>query len=75
MKRIMTQPQLIILYGNPAENIVDFADKNNIDLIVMGSQGLSVVSKIFKGIDSVSRKVSERFSCPIVIIRQKTRTF
>jgi nucleotide-binding universal stress UspA family protein len=59
----------VILYGNPAENIVDFADKNSIDLTVMGSQGLSGVSKIFKGLGSVSRKVSERISCPIVILR------
>jgi nucleotide-binding universal stress UspA family protein len=59
----------IILYGNPAENIVDFVDKNSVDLTVIGSQGLSGVSKIFKGLGSVSRKVSERISCPIVLIR------
>jgi nucleotide-binding universal stress UspA family protein len=67
IKGIIIEP--VILYGNPAENIIDFVDKNNIDLTVIGSQGLSGVSKIFKGLGSVSRKVSERISCPIVIIR------
>jgi nucleotide-binding universal stress UspA family protein len=67
IKGIIIEP--VILYGNPAENIIDFVDKNSIDLTVIGSQGLSGVSKIFKGLGSVSRKVSERISCPIVIIR------
>lgn len=58
----------IILYGNPANEIVDFANKNNVDLLIMGSNGLQGLAKI-RGLGSVSRKVSERVSCPITIIR------
>ncbi|CAN5856666.1 hypothetical protein BH23THE1_BH23THE1_26960 [soil metagenome] len=57
-----------ILYGNPANEIVDYAKKNKVDLLIMGSNGLQGLDKI-KGLGSVSRKVSERISCPITIIR------
>ncbi len=57
-----------ILYGNPANEIVDYATKNKVDLLIMGSNGLQGLAKI-KGLGSVSRKVSERVSCPITIIR------
>ena len=58
----------VILYGNPANEIVDFADKKKVDLLIMGSNGLQGLAKI-KRLGSVSRKVSERISCPITIIR------
>jgi len=57
-----------ILHGNPANEIVDYATKNKVDLLIMGSNGLQGLAKI-KGLGSVSRKVSERVSCPITIIR------
>ncbi len=57
-----------ILYGNPANEIVDYSIKNKVDLLIMGSNGLQGLAKI-KGLGSVSRKVSERISCPITIIR------
>lgn len=57
-----------ILYGNPANEIVDYAIKNRVDLLIMGSNGLQGLAKI-KGLGSVSRKVSEKVSCPITIIR------
>lgn len=57
-----------ILYGNPANEIVDYATKNKVDLLIIGSNGLQGLAKI-KGLGSVSRKVSERVSCPITIIR------
>ncbi len=57
-----------ILYGNPANEIVDYAAKNKVDLLIIGSNGLQGLAKI-KGLGSVSRKVSEKVSCPITIIR------
>ena len=58
----------VIIYGKPANEIVDYAKKNKVDLLIMGSNGLEGLAKI-KGLGSVSRKVSERISCPITIIR------
>ncbi len=50
-----------------SEQILKFASENKIDLIIMGSQRLSEISKI-KALGSVSRKVSENVDCPIMII-------
>ena len=57
-----------ILYGDPASQIIDYSNNNRVDLIVMGSNGLQGLAK-FKGLGSVSRKVSEAVSCAITIIR------
>jgi nucleotide-binding universal stress UspA family protein len=58
----------LILYGDPSNQIIDYSSNNRVDLIVMGSNGLQGLSK-FKGLGSVSRKVSEAVSCPMKIIR------
>ncbi len=50
-----------------AENIIDFSNKGNIDLIVIGNMGLSRASKV-KALGSVSRNVSEMSSCPVLIV-------
>ena len=50
-----------------SEQIIKFASDNKIDLIIIGSQRLSEISKI-KALGSVSRKVSENVACPIMII-------
>ena len=50
-----------------SEQIIKFASENTIDLIIIGSQRLSEISKI-KALGSVSRKVLENVDCPIMII-------
>ncbi len=53
--------------GRAAESILEFAKKNDIDLIVMGSKGLGGIKKI-KALGSVSRKISENATCPVMLI-------
>ena len=55
-----------ILEGAPSDIILKTIKKLDIDLVVMGSQGLSGFSKI-KVLGSVSRKVSELANCPVLI--------
>lgn len=57
-----------IMQGDAASQIIETANKKNIDLIVIGSVGLTGIKKL-KSLGSVSRKVSERVSCPVFIIR------
>ena len=59
----------VILNGNPSDQVVDYAKNNCVDLIVTGSKGLQGLSKVIKGLGSVSRSVSERVSCPVLIVR------
>lgn len=56
-----------ILYGSPAEKIIEFAHKEKVDVIVMGNIGFSGFSKL-KALGSVSRSVSERAEVPVMIV-------
>jgi nucleotide-binding universal stress UspA family protein len=56
-----------LLTGHISNAIIDFAAKEKIDLIVIGNVGRSGISKI-KTLGSVSRSVSERAPCPVMII-------
>ena len=52
----------------PAEvKIVEYANRQNVDLIVMGSKGLKGISRLIMG--SVSRTVSEKVNCTVMIVR------
>jgi nucleotide-binding universal stress UspA family protein len=54
--------------GNAVDSILKFASRQEIDLIVIGSRGLSGIGKIM-ALGSVSRKVSEESICPVMIVR------
>ena len=66
-KGVRAYPKVAI-NGNVAEQILLMAKKKSADLIVIGSQGLCGVAKI-KSLGSISRKVSEYASCPVLIVR------
>ena len=53
--------------GYTADKIIEFANEEQIDLIIMGTTGLTGVSKI-KALGSVARKVSEMAKCPIMLV-------
>ncbi|HSA98942.1 MAG TPA: universal stress protein [Candidatus Nitrosotenuis sp.] len=57
-----------VVIGSAADVILKFSKKNEIDLIVMGSHGLSGIRKIM-ALGSVSRKVSELAQCPVMLIK------
>jgi nucleotide-binding universal stress UspA family protein len=52
-----------------ADNIISFADKENANIIVIGNIGLGGISKI-KTLGSISRNVSEKANCPVLIVHQ-----
>lgn len=56
-----------LLTGHISNAIIEFAAQEKIDLIVIGNVGRSGISKI-KTLGSVSRSVSERAPCPVMII-------
>jgi nucleotide-binding universal stress UspA family protein len=53
--------------GHVAKAIVDTAEANGVDLIVMGSRGLSDVQGVFLG--SVTHKVMRTAGIPILVVR------
>ena len=61
--------EIFTTIGKPIDKILDYANEIKVDLIVIGSIGITGVSKYFKGLGSVSRSISEKVSCPILIVR------
>jgi nucleotide-binding universal stress UspA family protein len=49
-----------------SDTIIRIAEKEHVDLIVIGNVGRSGISKL-KSLGSVSRGVSERAPCPVMI--------
>jgi nucleotide-binding universal stress UspA family protein len=55
------------LVGYPSEEIIKYAAKNKVDIVVMGTTGLRGISKI-RALGSVARRVSEQVECPILLV-------
>ncbi|AKB54918.1 MULTISPECIES: universal stress protein [Methanosarcina] len=57
----------VILEGNPAEEIVDFAEENDIGLIVIGTQGRTGVHRFLIG--SVAENVIRQSNVRVLVVR------
>jgi nucleotide-binding universal stress UspA family protein len=57
----------VILEGNPANEIVDFAEKNDIDLIVMGTQGKTGIQRFLIG--SVAENVVRHSIKTVLVVK------
>lgn len=66
-KRKGVEASFVHKVGDPATVILEAARSQNVDLIVMGSRGLSGLSKL-KALGSVARKVTEHSHCPVLIV-------
>ena len=58
----------ILVRGDAATEIINYADENNIDLIIAGSRGLSQVQSLFLG--SVSSKLTHYANCSVLILKK-----
>lgn len=56
-----------VSYGNVSGSILDLIKSKNADLVVMGTTGLSGISKI-KVLGSVARNISEKSTCPVLLV-------
>lgn len=59
--------EMIVEYGDPAENMINFAKREEIDVIVIGSSGKGFIQRRIKG--SVSHKVASNAPCSVYIVR------
>lgn len=59
----------VVLKGHPAKEIIDFAEKQNVDIIVVGSLGKSSIERF--AIGSVSEKVVRNAKVPILVVHKK----
>jgi nucleotide-binding universal stress UspA family protein len=67
-------PRAVTVKGPAADEILSYAEKNDVDLIVMSTHGRSGLSRFFFG--SVAEKVSRHSRVPVLLISpQGCRTF
>lgn len=57
----------VVLVGNPAKEIVEFATNLSVDLIVAGTRGRSPARELYLG--SISNALTHRAPCSILIVR------
>ena len=67
-ERAKFRAQVAVETGAPVDRIIEYAEKNRIDLIVMGTQGRGTVERMWIG--SVTQGVLRRASCPVVSVQQ-----
>lgn len=56
-----------ILHGTPGPTIVEFANEEGFDILIIGSRGLNSLQEMVLG--SVSHKVVKRANCPVLIVK------
>ena len=56
-----------VVYGNPADELIDFATREQVDLIVIGSTGKGFLKSKLLG--SVSLKVVKNAACSVYVVR------
>ncbi len=57
----------IVLEGDPANAILDYVSKNNADLIITGSRGLSTFKRMLLG--SVSTRLVQEAKIPVIVVK------
>jgi nucleotide-binding universal stress UspA family protein len=58
----------VVLKGIPVEKILEYAEKEKVDLIILGNVGWGEITKS-KTLGSVARGVVERAHCSVTIVR------
>ena len=59
--------EMIVEYGEPADKLLEFAKKEDVDVIVIGSSGKGFIQRRLKG--SVSHRVATTAHCSVYIVR------
>ena len=62
-----------VVSGEPFEEIIQYAQDQEIDLIVVGTHGRSAASSMLLG--SVAEKVVGKAPCPVLTVRHREYTF
>lgn len=67
------QAECTLVEGAIPSSILDFAESNTVDLIVMGTHGLRATDR--RTLGSVTEKVLRKASCPVLAIRNPGHSF
>ena len=59
--------EIVVIRGNPVDEILEQAEKRDCDLIVMGTQGHGFLEDVLLG--STARRVIRRSKKPVLVVR------
>ena len=62
-----------LLTGRAADKIIETANNENIELIIVGSRGLGGIKEIFLG--SISDRVADGSKCPVLIVKENSKKY
>ena len=62
--------EVAVVHGIPFQEILDTAKTQQVDLIIMGTQGRTGLQHVLMG--SVAEKVVRLAPCPVLVVRQPT---
>ncbi len=60
-----------LLMGEPAESIVELAQREHADLIILGSHGRTGLARLLLG--SVTEAIMRRAACPVMVIKSRAQ--
>ncbi|MGD9780144.1 universal stress protein [Methanomethylovorans sp.] len=66
-KQAGVEADTVVLEGHPSNEIIEFAQKNGIDVIVMGTLGKSGLDRFLLG--SVAEKVTRNSTVPVLVVK------
>ncbi|OPY20430.1 MAG: Universal stress protein [Methanomethylovorans sp. PtaU1.Bin093] len=66
-KKAGVEAETVVLEGHPSNEIIEFAQKNGIDVIVMGTLGKSGLDRFLLG--SVAEKVTRNSTVPVLVVK------
>ncbi|HWQ49656.1 MAG TPA: universal stress protein [Methanosarcina sp.] len=69
-KAANVEVESVILQGSPANELVDFAERSDIDLIVMGTLGRTGIQRFLLG--SVAENVVRHSQKPVLVVKGET---
>lgn len=62
----------VLLQGEPSRSLLEYADNQKADLIVLGSRGLGTLGELFLG--SVSHYIVQHADIPVLVIKRPPET-
>jgi nucleotide-binding universal stress UspA family protein len=74
LKKESKREQVVIVtkveFGPIVSIITNYQDANNVNLIVMGTKGISGMAEVFIG--STAEKVVRHAACPVIVVKRRT---
>ena len=68
LKRRGITVEKMLAHGHPADHMLTMTQKKKIDLLVVGSRGITGLRRFFLG--SVSHKLAQHAPCSVLVVRQ-----